>query len=281
MSVIRTMIITASLVLAGHIAFAAHSWGNYHWARSANPMQKEINHNLTNSWLDHFHLAVSDWNLSNVLTLSSAPGNVNNLRRCSPKTGEIQVCNDTYGFNGWLGVAGISVRGGHIESGYVKVNDSYFNSPTYDSYAWRQSVMCQEIGHIWGLGHNDEDFNNPSTGTCMDYSTDPTDNQHPDGHDFAMLGEIYEHLDVAPDGGDDGGSCNPRSPKCNAGNALPNDAGIQLPDRSDLEGPQQWGRFISDHGPVETFELDLGNGRRTITTVTWTIERAGGSHDDH
>ncbi len=33
--------------------------------------------------------------------------------------------------------------------------------------------MCQEIGHDFGLDHQDENFNNPNLGTCMDYTNDP------------------------------------------------------------------------------------------------------------
>jgi hypothetical protein len=274
---------TASLAFASSIAIANHSWGNYHWERSQNPLQKELQFNLSGSWPDHFHVAVSDWHQSTVLSLSSKPGNVKSLRRCSPKRGEIQVCNEAYGFNGWLGIAGISVSGEHIESGYVKVNDSYFNSSAYNTPAWRQSVMCQEIGHIWGLGHNDENFNNPPTGTCMDYSVDPTANQHPDTHDYAMLESIYAHLDGGggTDGGEDDSGCNPRSPKCNAGARPSNDVANRILGDISMKGPKQWGRLISGHGPIETFELDLGNGRKILTTVTWTLERANGSHDDH
>ena len=56
--------------------------------------------------------------------------------------------------------------------------------------------MCQEVGHTLGLDHQDEDFYNTSLGTCMDYSADPTLNQHPNQHDYDMLDAIYEHLDT-------------------------------------------------------------------------------------
>ena len=50
-------------------------------------------------------------------------------------------------------------------------------------------VMCQEVGHDFGLDHQDENFNNPNLGTCMDYTNDPSTNQHPNAHD-------YEELDI-------------------------------------------------------------------------------------
>ena len=271
----------AAICLVGGAALATHQWGNYHWERSQNPLVKSLGNNLSGPWPNHFFSAVADWNNSAVLELTPRTGGAKNLRRCSPKSGEIEVCNEAYGLNGWLGIAGISVSGDHITSGYAKLNDSYFGSAPYDTAAWRQSVMCQEIGHLWGLGHNDEDFST-TTGTCMDYSSDPTDNQHPDAHDYAMLEEIYAHLDGAGpgDGGDGGGSCNPRSPKCNSGSGAGDVAARVLAELS-MDGPRQWGQRVSEHGPAETFELDLGNGNRIITVVRWTMERANGRHDDH
>ena len=55
-------------------------------------------------------------------------------------------------------------------------------------------MPCQEIGHTFGLDHQDEsgdDFH-----TCMDYATDPdADNTHPNRHDYEELALIYAHLD--------------------------------------------------------------------------------------
>jgi hypothetical protein len=97
---------------------------------------------------------------------------------------------------GWLGLAQIWVTSsGHITRGTVKVNDTYFNTPKYNTTIWRASVMCQEIGHTWGLDHQDEsgaDFH-----TCMDYATNPdADNTHPNRHDYEELALIYSHVDV-------------------------------------------------------------------------------------
>ena len=54
-------------------------------------------------------------------------------------------------------------------------------------------VMRQEVGHVFGLAHQDEDFNNPNLGTCMDYTGDPESNQHPNQHDRDQLDTIYHN----------------------------------------------------------------------------------------
>ena len=120
----------------------------------------------------HFADAVSDWNLSSALALTAVPGGTS-PRRCRAASGTIEVCADSYGNNGWLGLAQIWVSGDHIAKAIAKMNDYYFGWATYDTPAWRQFVMCQEIGHDWGLGHQDGNFYNGNLGTCMDYTNDP------------------------------------------------------------------------------------------------------------
>lgn len=121
----------------------------------------------------------------------------------------MRVCNAAYGQNGWLGLATINIDANqHITQGTAKVNDSYgwyfAQNPGEDKH-----VLCQEIGHVYGLDHTTEDGS--SQGTCMDYSTSPN-SQWPNAHDFEQLDSIYGHLDAynsydtGSSGGDGGGS---------------------------------------------------------------------------
>jgi hypothetical protein len=96
-------------------------------------------------------------------------------RKCRPVNGKAKSCNGSYGRNGWLGLATIRVNGSHITSGTAKMNDTYLLSGAYSDTA-KQHVMCQEIGHDFGLGHQDE--SGADLNTCMDYSS-ALDNPHP------------------------------------------------------------------------------------------------------
>ena len=177
-------------------ASATHSWNGYHWARTANPFTVKLGDNLSANWKSYLSTTSSDWSKSTVLDTTVVAGQ-STAKRCRATSGRVEVCNGTYGNNGWLGVAQIWLASGtkHITQGTVKVNDTYFNTATYNTPAWRNLVMCQEVGHTFGLDHQDEDFNNKPLGTCMDYSNDPTLNQHPNAHDYEELELIYAHLD--------------------------------------------------------------------------------------
>jgi hypothetical protein len=177
----------------------------------------------------------------------------------------VEVCNTTYGNNGWLGVASIWVSGSHITKGTVKLNDTYFNTSAYNTPAWRRLVMCQEVGHTFGLDHQDENFYDANLGTCMDYTSDPDgppSNEHPNGHDYEQLEIIYAHLDSTT-----------TASQTSAQGASP-----PAMDEIDFAGPGQWGRLIrSTHqGRTELYELDFGGGHKVFTFVIWAEEEERG-----
>src|SRR5207249_1331178 len=120
-------------------------------------------------------------------------------KRCSMVAGTTQVCNGRYGNNGWLGLATINITGTHITRGSAKMNDTYFNTATYNNPNEREHVMCQEVAHTFGLDHQSTDGS--SLNTCMDYFSNTGANAgstlstKPNAHDFEELNIIYQHLD--------------------------------------------------------------------------------------
>ena len=176
-------------------AYASHSWSGYHWGRTENPFTLKLGDNVSSLWDSYLSTTSTDWSLSSVLDTTIVSGNTN-PKNCRATLGRVEVCNSKYGNNGWLGIASIWVNGNHIAQGIVKMNDTYFSTPFYNTPAWKNLVMCQEVGHTLGLDHQDEDFYNAPLGTCMDYTVDPTTNQHPNKHDYDMLETLYAHLDA-------------------------------------------------------------------------------------
>jgi hypothetical protein len=170
-------------------AFANHVWGNYHWARTNNPFTLELGNNLTSpQWHAILGPVSADWSASSVLDTSVAAGSAGTS--CKPKSGTVQVCNRKYGFNGWLGLAQVWVSGTHILQATVKVNDSYFGTKTYNDANAKRHVLCQEVGHTFGLGHQ------PAV-SCMDDVNGLFDAAYfsPNSHDYEQLELIYSSLD--------------------------------------------------------------------------------------
>ena len=253
--------------------YANHYWGSnpppnsYHWARTTASFTLKLGDNVSSAWDSYLATASFDWSASAVLDTTIVTGNNNldstTLRKCPPTSGRVEVCATTYGNTGWLGVASIWIGwfSSHITQGTVKLNDTYFNTAKYNTAAWRNLVMCQEIGHTFGLDHQDETSGNPNLGTCMDYTNDPDgtiksqlSNEHPNAHDYEELGIIYSHLD----------STTTVKQSVNNKPAAANDEPARL-------GTGQWGKLIrsTNHGRTELYELDLGRGRKVLTQVIW------------
>jgi hypothetical protein len=261
-----TVLLAIALYPAG--ITANHKWGKYHWARTSNPLLLVIADNVSSDWNTHFGAAVSDWAASSVIDLATTNGLTDPVT-CAPTLGRIDVCNAAYGTNGWLGIAQIWIGSGqHIVQATTKLNDTYFAQAQYNSAEWRQFVMCQEIGHDFGLNHQDERFDNANLGSCMDYTSDPDgtivgqlSNLEPNAHDFEQLESIYSHLD----GGGGGGGGRGRPGGAGSMPLLPPQAIDHIPGND----PGEWGQLVASNGRVARFVLDLGNGNRIITFVIW------------
>jgi len=254
------LLVSLAILCFPSAGLANHSWNGYHWARQSNPFNLKIGDNVSAEWDSTLATTISDWSQSTVLDMTKVTGQAK-PRNCRPTDGRVEVCNATYGNTGWLGVAQIWITGGtHITQGTVKLNDTYFQTPQYNTAAWRNLVSCQEVGHTVGLDHQDENFNKPNLGTCMDYTNDPSTNQHPNKHDYDELVTIYSHLDSTI-------TVQARPPAF---------------DQIELSGPEQWGRLIreSPNGRHGLYELDFGGGYKVFTFVVWADED-GSARPDH
>ena len=112
--------------------------------------------------------------------------------------------------------------------------------------------MCQEVGHTLGLDHQDEIFDNPNLGTCMDYTNDPASNQHPNAHDYEQLEAMYAHLDGTTTLGS---------------TVFPKGNGAEV----NLDEASNWGKSLKkdSKGKDSLFGRDLGNGNKVFTFVIW------------
>lgn len=267
----------SAAVIAVVPASANHSWNGYHWATTGHGLDATVVRSITSQWNTSVNGSISDWNKSRVLSLTAANGDVGDIsrKRCEPIAGKARVCNAAYGQRQWLGLATIWISDStHISQAVTQLNDSYFDMARYNTPAWRALVACQEVGHDWGLDHQDETFSNVNLGTCMDYTNAPEggvyngfdygpDNEHPNAHDYDELETIYNHDDgfttaaaATNFGVRQVGKSPPISPSSEP-------AGVS---------PAEWGRAIRTDalGRPNLFEKDLGNGQKRLTHVLWT-----------
>lgn len=251
------MVALAGMVLLATASSADHAWGSYHWARTANPFTLKTGDNVDATWDAYLNEAIADWTAAAELNLVKVAGSTR-PRQCRATAGQIEVCNEKYGNNGWLGIAQIWANGSHITQAITKLNDTYFNTPTYNTPAWRRMVTCQELAHDFGLAHQDEGFSNTNLGSCMDYTNDPDgggafgpSNEHPNAHDFEQIKSMYAHLDSTS----------------TVSASIP----ASVMNEIDFEGPGQWGRLVrsSRNNRIHVYELDFGHGNKVITHVFW------------
>jgi len=275
---LRKLVALFSLaLLVAFPVFAGHGWGNYHWPRSSAEASINVYRSLTvttySNWPDQLQKSIygdpnnpntanrSGWNNSSVLALTIVSSATDSSTRyyCTAPTGAIRVCNYGYGSTGWAGIAQVWPDGsGHITKANTKINDTYMGSTSNNP--WRRHVMCQEVGHDFGLGHTSE--NGTSQNTCMDYyrNTSSSDwkSTGPNTHDFDQL-RVQHHAMTFPGPGDV------------LAQSLRDPGPI---DDIDMNQPWQWGtpfawdhegrpvRYVLDHTPGE-------EGDEIFTDVLW------------
>jgi len=215
---LKQLLLAASVTALSSAAIADHTWSDYHWATMSGQLNLQVIDSVTSDWQGSFETSISKWNQANPInqTVEAGSESRKDRKRCQAVMGKMKVCNASYGYNGWAGLASINLdSNGHISQGVAKMNDSYMAG---DSEASRNHVMCQEIGHVYGLGHTSEDGSSQST--CMDYSNS-NNSQWPNNHDYQLLADMYGHgdgYDTAVEGGGDDKPCRGGPKKC--GNSM-------------------------------------------------------------
>ena len=279
---LRSLLIFTVVVLIAVPMFAGHGWSTYHWGRSCSTCEAsiEVRKSLTNTayanWNDHLQKSVfgdpanpntanrRGWNDSEVLALNVTVGasDASYRQSCPSISNAVRVCNYPYGSTGWAGLAQINLNSsGHIAWGTAKMNDTYFGAGS--TATWARHVMCQEVGHDFGLGHTSE--NGSSQNTCMDYYRNTSNSDWtstgPNQHDFDQLRAQHHY----------GASLTP---------SVQSRATIGLADGVSFNEPWEWGTPIEwdSEGRAVVYKFEYGDGQAVITHVYWAhpdmIERA-------
>ena len=268
---------TLAFALAAGPAQANHSWADWHWERAANPFTLKVFNSTTDgrtpvggqNWPAALTKAASDWSQSTVLDLAVQPQTATDLavrEACPFQPGAVRVCNVFNPDVTWLGLATVlpdpNSGNGHILAATAQMNDTWFTTPLYNSTN-AQHVMCQEVGHTFGLDHQDE--SGADLNTCMDYAT-ALDNPSPNSHDYQQLQTIYSHLDGAASGGS-GGKPSKGGGKGHGGKASSANTGGWSPTALGLPADYHG---TGNHGhPHSDVFVTTENGQTVVRYVLW------------
>jgi len=206
--VLSAAVVIAALLTVATVASADHSWSVYHWpGDNLSPTVVD----KTSSPLYNVPAGVTEWaNLGTPIQPIPTDANKGNI-----------TVREAFS-QSWLGLARIFIdENGHITKGEVKLNTQYLDYYEANGYAGiADHVLCQEIGHVLGLGHN-----RTQDDTCMnDQEFVGSDLTSPNFHDTEQLNVIYNHSDAAPSGSTDEGGpdCekNAKAKQCRSGNGV-------------------------------------------------------------
>lgn len=176
----RKRMLAAALLLgmtAGTALQAGHYWycgsSVYHYPWLNIYYRNNATNNAPKAYRNIFQSELGGWDGPTCLSFTNT-------------TPDLTMNAAFYGSTGWLGLATLdSLSGCHVIDASALLNRSYLDSSSY-STTNVSHVACQEIGHTFGLNHNQGASN-----TCMNDTI--LSAPYPNQHDFDSIRALYAH----------------------------------------------------------------------------------------
>ncbi len=183
--------------MLGQNAPGSHEAFFGHWPSPTRPVKISVEDNLSPVYSQFLPRALRDWNQATPIVVT----------RNGSDSIQVPIVNCDFGQTDWVGVTVVNLNGGKIVDAPVYINDHWMKTSFYDNDVQRQYVVTHELGHAFGLDHQDVEFCNPNLGSVMDYTysilggTKPcgsgadvnfgVSNEHPNGKDMSALTNAY------------------------------------------------------------------------------------------
>jgi hypothetical protein len=175
----------AVLTVAAVAGLAGSSMASHYWYCSGSTPWHYANYSI--NWYNG--TSGDYWNIYNEEARSDSNSwhnytDISLVVSGSGTTDHINAYAGSYGSNGWLGIAEIrGYSGCVIMNGRARLNRSYLDNGSY-SRTNKKHVACQEIAHLFGLGHN-----RGSSTTCMNDTI--LSAPYPNSHDRDLVNARY------------------------------------------------------------------------------------------
>lgn len=171
---LRILLSLFILTFTATTIIASNRWGCWKYADYAINWYNGATGDYWNIYNEEARTDSNSWHNYTDISLTSVGA--------AGSTDHINAYAGSYGSTGWLGIAEVQRYSGcTIQQGRSRLNNSYLAS--YSRTA-KKHVACQEVGHLFGLHHNQG-----SSTTCMNDAilTAP----QPNSHDQSMIASIY------------------------------------------------------------------------------------------